>query len=41
MVLVWFCLLGIFMAFKAAQAEEGVKKYYYLNAFICAVSSYA
>lgn len=43
MVLVWFCLLvtGVFMAFKASQAEPGVQKYYYLNAFICACSSYA
>jgi bacteriorhodopsin len=43
MVLVWFCLLvtGVFMAFKASQSEPGVQKYYYINAFICGVSSYA
>ena len=43
MVLVWFCLLvtGVFMAFKASQSEHGVKQFYYLNAFVCLVSSYA
>ena len=43
MVLVWLCLLvcAIFMAFKAAQSESGVKRFCYLNAFVCAVSSYA
>ena len=42
MVLVWICLVtaGIFMAFKGAQAEQAVKKYYYLNVFLCASASY-
>ena len=45
MVLTWIVLVvtAIFMAIKAYQAgpEVQVQKYYYLNAFLCAVASYS
>lgn len=43
MILTWVALLvtGLFMAFKAQQVELGARKYYYLNAFICAVAVFS
>mmetsp|Transcript_35400 Transcript_35400/g.86202 ORF Transcript_35400/g.86202 Transcript_35400/m.86202 type:complete len:263 (-) Transcript_35400:162-950(-) len=43
LIIAWVALLvtGLFMALKAMQVESESKKFYYLNAFICAVACYS
>jgi bacteriorhodopsin len=45
MVFTWILLLitALFMVFKAVQpqTEVSVKKFYFLNAFICGVATYS
>mmetsp|Transcript_16831 Transcript_16831/g.26088 ORF Transcript_16831/g.26088 Transcript_16831/m.26088 type:complete len:255 (-) Transcript_16831:227-991(-) len=42
-VLAFLALLvtALFMAFKAMNAEPGVRKFYYINAYICGVATFA
>ena len=43
MIITWIVLLicGLFMAFKAQQVEQGARKFYFLNSFICAVAVFS
>ncbi|EKX49358.1 hypothetical protein GUITHDRAFT_85745 [Guillardia theta CCMP2712] len=42
-VLAWIALLftALFMAFKAVNADPVVRKFYYINAFVCGVASFS
>mmetsp|Transcript_34399 Transcript_34399/g.70948 ORF Transcript_34399/g.70948 Transcript_34399/m.70948 type:complete len:255 (+) Transcript_34399:136-900(+) len=42
-VLAWIALLvtALFMCFKAVNEEPGVRKFYYINSFICGVATFA